>query len=190
MLRESNKLDPHYVNGFVYIPILRNGSTSIRHLLKRYDCRLVPKECIEPDWLVISVIRDPFERLVSCYHHVFFNSPRFLRTWEFKGIKEVHCFADFVTWMEDNAVVDSEPHLQTQVDKITHEGRLLTQRLFDFKKFSDVANFLVEHGVTESIPHKKKSTYPDYRSFYTDDLWDRVDRIYQADRTLYNAISI
>lgn len=114
------------------------------------------------DMLKFSVVRNPWDRLISCFF-----SPHLGRT-EFDREE----FKSFVKSVK----------LGTQSDFVTEDGHLATDRLIRFETLSeDFANVCSQLGIEQKLTRVNESKRRPYREYYDKELIDLVSRHYAED---------
>ncbi len=151
------------------------------------------KHEINPGWFTFTFVRNPFERLVSCYeskYHVditknkraaergFLDFDRYLHGY----IKDDNGFTNFVDqivkipWRLDNK------HFASQYRRITDKnGNLLVNYIGKFEHLSEDYEPIREKYGFAPLKVYNKSEHGDWRDYYTTDLVKKVYRKYRKD---------
>jgi hypothetical protein len=143
-------------------------------------------------------VRNPWDRLVSCYSEKIKQDPNYnLHGFErgipraFARFKVFHATMSFDSFVE--AVVqipddDANLHFKSQAAFVTdREGRLLVDFVGKLEHAERDFAYVIDrlHLGTRSVPHLNKSVHRDYRTFYTDRTIEMVRRRYQKDIELF-----
>jgi len=182
----------------LYIRIPRTGGTSIS-LAASGSSRLVsfkhePLSSIllrRPDlavaW-VFTVVRNPFDWLVSVYHHLRENPQR-----DARGVVEGKDFRQYAEWATSGdapLIVDDEPsykrsYASPQVEWVRlyrEEPALTVNSLGRFETIErDAGELLAELGLPRALEKTNGSKRGPYREYYDRALRERVARFYTED---------
>lgn len=183
-------------NNFLFVHIPRTAGMSISSALspfciaerKRYPLKALSKLGLVPDWtwydyrihlplsviqrrlprdvfgamLKFAVVRNPWDRMVSLYH-------RQLR----RSINRMHkrsdpgSFADYIRW--EASRIGTKPGV-TQLDMITIDKKIGTDRILRFENLSEDWATLMEHlGIQAVLPHRNRTDHQDWRKYYGDE---------------------
>ncbi len=135
---------------FVWIPIWKNASTSLRAVLARthklwndpkVKFGVRPWQVKMPtilrkhvhlfaDFDILAIVRHPVDRFLSAYYHKR-EVERFCKRY---GIPHRLSLADFVRWTCDTPDEQSDPHLRTQNWFLTIRGEQVGDELFRFEE--------------------------------------------------------
>jgi hypothetical protein len=170
----------------IFYSVLRGNGYSV---CNPDDCEWIENitdEEIKNDYFVFTVVRNPFDRLVSCYNAFM--------TLDLNGVGRVS-FEEFVMgrglshilyedntftnehWMPLHYYYELSPN-ERYVDFV-----LMVENLDeDWKKLSEKID------VPDTIPHTHVNSYPhnNYREYYDDALIEEVSRIYKRDLELFD----
>lgn len=167
-------------NRRIFMPIGKSGSTSVKRSLVREGIhfKLITKDEIlryYMDFVKVTVVRNPYERLVSAYS--YFTQKRG------KEVLNIN-FTDFPSFVE---AVYNEPdeisncHFRSQVNLLSQDNIFLPDIVIDLSQIEEIKKYLP----IENLEHnpKTKSSHKDYRDYYTYDLIQMVEERYYADLT-------
>ena len=133
-----------------------------------------------------SVVRNPWDRLVSTYHRI---DKHMLWQARDDGIElSGLSFAEFVPRLL--GVVHA--HTVPQARYVTVDGRIAVDRLGRYETLAaDFASIAAEFGIVATLPSVNLGTpraYSDYRAYYDDTLRRMVERFYEEDCDLFGYV--
>ncbi|MCF7798843.1 sulfotransferase family protein [Candidatus Woesearchaeota archaeon] len=139
-----------------------------------------------------TFIRNPFERLVSCYVNKFEEYERwdkiflFEKYYLFGYLKKTDSFAQFVKKVAKLPDFLSDSHFQSQYSRIYRRGKLVVDFIGRMENFSEDFAVLKKKFLLANPPHinktKKKYSWKDY---YTPELARLVYRRYKKECDLW-----
>jgi hypothetical protein len=139
-----------------------------------------------------SVVRNPWDRLVSAFH--FLKSSRWPddRAWSEKHLADFDTFEAFLAALERplfRNLVLSQVHFHPQVDFIADpKGRVLIDRVIYFERLADglrrVAERLQLEAPEDKLSRLNASAHLDYRDCYDDRGREIVGQMYARDAEL------
>ncbi len=151
------------------------------------------------DYCKFGFVRNPWDRLVSCYSNKIKNDADLTNKHYVNGVsrgfskygsfKAGMPFEDFVAIIKDWPDETSDPHFRSQYTFLADkDGELITNFVGQFESLSsDFANICKSSGMPdENLPHLKKSTHDSYRNYYTNELIDIVGQRYSKDIELFD----
>ena len=167
--------------------------------LNIHNPRLYPFPCILDEdifpkyeaYFRFCIIRNPWERLVSCYKEKVMNKPtdyNYFKNYsrEFYGGMPFDEFVNIVVSLTDE---DSDPHFGGQLNLLTSpEGRLMANYFCNLENLNEHLNEISQiTGMPFSTPPQlnvtKKSAYQD---FYTPELVEKVRKRFRRDIEFFN----
>ncbi|MGQ0529543.1 MAG: sulfotransferase family 2 domain-containing protein [Panacagrimonas sp.] len=128
-----------------------------------------------------AFVRNPWDLQVSSYHHLKRERPQLLQGHE--------SFEAFTRWKLDPER-PYQYHLDTSITPLTDylvdlHGRLLTDFIGRYERLQDDWDHIcTQLGIEKNLlPHKRQATDrgKDYRSYYSDELAERVGRYFARD---------
>lgn len=177
--------DPYYAAQFVCSRLSHLTGHRIAAKLPRHAKIVCAQEMLPKDFFdglfKFAVVRNPWDLQVSSYHHLKRERPHLLEGHE--------SFDAFTRWKLDperayQYHIDTSITLQTDY-LIDLNGRILTDYLGRYERLhEDFDHICRTIGIaTPPLPHKRQATdrSKDYRSYYSDDLAERVARHFARD---------
>ncbi|WP_425400428.1 sulfotransferase family 2 domain-containing protein [Aeoliella sp.] len=138
------------------------------------------------DYFRFAVVRNPWERLVSCYYdkvRLVHLEPA--RQWIFpqygERLRTDMSFVDFVRAVATLSDNGADEHFASQWPMITYEGSLAVDHVTRFEHLHQEWNRLRRRFQLTALPHENKTEHPDYRELYTKELADLVGQRYALD---------
>jgi hypothetical protein len=139
-------------------------------------------------------VRNPFERLVSCYRdkvlysgpNEIYSAPYFERYYYFPIPANIP-FGEFVERVARIPDCLADRHFKSQCAYLYHEGSLLVDYIGKFENLAEDWKTLAEkYGFDTALAHNnstkaKAGTHRDYRAYYTKELTQLVYQRYKAD---------
>ena len=161
------------LNYFVRKPCMNYGA-------KRYIRRKV-----NPDYFKFGFVRNPWERVVSCYSHKIVDTvlgkPLILDP----RLKHNMSFEDFVDYiMENKKEKEADIHIRSQwcfVDECDFVGR--------FERINEDLAYVLAVLRLPLYPLKKKNAIPrekPWRDYYTEETFNKVAERYKKDIKLFD----
>lgn len=167
--------------------LFRNGARIYKHQVQKY-----------PEYRVIAFVRNPWDRLVSCYKDkVTEGSTTESGTPKVRddralyantGVERDMDFSDFVREVARTPDKQANRHFRSQHTFLTdRRGRLLTTDIGYFERLSeDFGRMMEEIGAPElSLPRLRYTTASGFREFYTPELRRIVAERYEKDIALF-----
>ncbi len=153
-----------------------------KQLGRRYGTRKITSEQLE-QYFKFTFVRNPFDRLVSCYVHKIKNSDIALRKnyYFFAKIKRQESFESFVKKVARIPDIISDSHFQSQYSILHHRGEPLYDTIGKFEHLKeDFEPIRQKYGLQE-LPHIHNTKKGDWRAYYTKELADIVYKRYRRD---------
>lgn len=168
---------PGILNEFSGIEKIKVAATTPQHLTLSQLRKVLP---FYNDYTKFSVVRNPYDRLVSDYHYtqnIKYNIFRY-----FKNIT----FNEFVKRVFNLSEIDRhitfDSHFSTQASFLYSDGELLCDKLFKYENPNEVFQWL-----DVQPQHELKSTdRKHYSEYYNTETKDIVRYFYQKDFELFS----
>lgn len=177
-------LEPFYMDlskeGIKYItPVHDTLSNFIRLNDDRYG---VEGRFNKHEWFVFAVVRNPFDRLVSYYHHIQVN-------WNERK-KDSFLFT-FKDWICDESFKKRVEGLRTYKKMFHHDGELGINNFIRLENIESDAKIVFNKlGITEydlpSHKHNTNRTEYDYTKYYNDETREKVAELFEWDINYFN----
>lgn len=160
----------------VFAPISKNANSSIKTALMQGQEKtaFTAKDFIPPGYEVVAISRNPFDRLVSCWHWFHDQQPWVVNWYEFPRIETFEKFIDDVADLPDEL---ANKHFRSQYNLLSHDGEFLPSAVLKYENLGDLPNFLPIQGMKR---HKKSKRKP-YTSYYSDRMIKRVEKRFEKD---------
>jgi hypothetical protein len=175
-----------YLDGFIFIHINKNGGSSVEKALNipfEHKTALEKiKEIGQKDWnrrLTFTVIRNPWDKVVSHYHYRVKTNQTNLRDDPI----------EFNEWVkraygnQDAFYYDNPKMFMPQTNWITDEkGNILVDEIIHFENLENEFNKVLEKlGKNVTLPHVKKSDRGIYRDYYEEETIAIVKNWFEQD---------
>tara|TARA_Y100000389_G_scaffold40765_1_gene35330 strand:- start:142 stop:771 length:630 start_codon:yes stop_codon:yes gene_type:complete len=198
-------------NRYVYIKQYKVGSSSIDeytkdHRLCGFDATPEQLQTDYKDWFKFSVVRNPYDRVVSVYVDKCVQNPvdrinrgeTKLQTCQqiiLKALKKPKrldqfadiTFEDFIRvlpeiYFKDWHFIPQSPFL------VNTKGQLVADKIARFENYDEeVKDILTKLGFhIEEMPHKNKTIRKNYKEYYTEETRSIVARLYKDDLAYFN----
>lgn len=166
---ESNiNFEPFYMDltseGIDYVMPVHGGvSKFIKFINDRHGLGFFKKE----EWYIFSVVRNPYDRLVSHYHHTQVHNPNFVKGKTFKQFVK-----SIISMGKNNQSWSFHDLFHHKNDLLIDDYVRLENFEGDIKKITTklgIENYKIHH-----IKHKTNRVNNDYRSYYDEETIDFV----------------
>ena len=191
----NNLVDHDYKIVLMLTP--KSGSQSIVDAYKRGTWRspkFMSREFVEwrcRDYLKIAFVRNPWDRLVSCWQDKTVNS--FYRTWGDYGFTPGMDFESFARRVVEIPHDQADKHFRPMYfDLVDNKGDCIPGYVAQCESLShdwDVARGIISgrRGLQlPAIKHKNKSEHDHYSEYYDDELRELVGEYYKRDVELFD----
>ena len=175
----------HETSDYIYIPIPKAGSSSIRDTLSVGKYPLIEKETIEKkSKFKFTFVRNPYTRLLSCWNG-WVRKKDNSRLYKIEGIYKGMSFSEFVHIVKDipNELCDQHfAPMTTILDNIELDfvGKLENMNQ-DWKELSNTI------PIPKEVLHIENTRTNDrMKSFYNDELFEIVRKRYASDFEMFN----
>lgn len=171
-------------NGRVFAPVSKNANTSIKRAIQNNTEReeFVPKDDVIrkwPDYEVVAVVRNPFDRLVSCYEFFQKVQPYYNRQYEFPTVSS---FKEFLAEVRDWPDETANKHFRSQYNLLSQDGIFLPSVVIDFEDLV----FIKDYFRILRLEHKKGSGRTSYRDYYKPEWVKWVESRFWKDLEFFN----
>ena len=175
-----------YVDEFVFIHINKTGGSSIERALgipfEHRTAMEVIGDLGEELWnkkLTFTVVRNPWDKVVSHYHHRVKKNRTSLQT----DTVEFKEWVALTYGRQDPFYFDNPKMFLPQTDWISDEnGNILVDQICRFERLEDDFNRICRMLDREApLPHLKSTKRGDYRDYYDDETADIVSRWFARD---------
>ena len=136
-------------------------------------------------YVVFTVVRNPWDRLVSCYENKV--NDKYAKRRRFKEGASFEEFLDFVCKTPDNSK-KADPHWKSQYTFVSMTDKLFVNHICYFESLQDNLNDLFQEIAGEDVvlPHLIRSNRKkDYRLYYTDETREMVAKRFAKDVKLF-----
>ena len=193
----SYSLEPFHKRQCIMIHIPRTAGVSVTTTLfgglagGHWDAeayRFVIGDKLFSRYFKFCFVRNPWDRLVSAFHHLPQSRWPEDREWAARHLSEFESFGDFVRrWLTPSNAV-KKVHFKPQCDFVCLEdGALAVDKVYRYetleKDFREVAERL---GVRDSLPAKNSSERGDFRAYYDEETLSIVASVYSRDIEMFN----
>lgn len=148
------------------------------------------------DYFIFSFVRNPWDRLVSCYEHFFNRAQDHYETQNYAnpyavmfGKTKVY-FEDFVDFVANNDAEYLDPHWCAQTSLITiNENNGLPDKIGRFENFEqDMTQIFLKAGIPLEIKHLNRSSRSkgNYKNYYTNRTRKLVQQRYKKDIEIFD----
>jgi len=139
------------------------------------------------EYFKFTFVRNPFDRLASCYTHKIVKSDVDLRKnyWGFAKIEKQEDFSSFVKKEARIPDMVSDAHFQSQYALLYQRGKPLYDSLGHFETLARDFEPIRERYDLRPLPHIHHMRKGDWRDFYTPELAEIVYQRYRRDFELF-----
>jgi hypothetical protein len=127
-----------------------------------------------------AFVRNPWDRLVSCWHEKVLASDHFRLGRERERLRSFPAFVEYVMWLD---VETCDPHLRSQaalvdLNRVEFVGR--------FERFAeDLAIVCRRLRLPEGFSHRNPTEHAHYSHYYDDRTAEAVGRFYERDLRIF-----
>lgn len=182
----SRWLKHRYLDNFIFVHINKTGGSSVARALNIPFEHKTALEKIEEmgcrKWercLTFTVIRNPWDKVVSHYHYRVKTNQTALQTAPIPFNEWVqHAYGQ-----QDPLYYDQPKMFMPQTDWIADKnGRILVDEIIHFENLDDEFNKLMQKlGKHARLPHLNKSRHGDYREYYDEATAEIVRNWFKKD---------
>jgi hypothetical protein len=140
------------------------------------------------DYFKYTIVRNPFDRLVSIYHFFAQGRHRSQMARELKDLFSELGFDGFVrSFDEIPRLMPKWNGLRNQYEFICDSNfNILLDHIIYYERLGEGAKLLRKRfGITREFPHQNKSEHEDYRTYYDGDLIKIVAAKFSKDTELF-----
>lgn len=180
-----------------YIPINKVACTSIKSTLKKevmaqgeqeLDQKIVLEGVKLDEYFIFSFVRNPFERLVSCYKDKVLSSKGDFDSYLFGYLSRSRSFADFVGRLRWIPRTLHNSHFASQYHSIYKRkfgGKAVASRQPDFigrfERLEQDWDLIRQKYPLPDLPHRNATPKDDWRDYYDLRTVDMVYKLFQKD---------
>lgn len=195
---------PHY--NLIYLKINKAGLTSIQTALNpdlpakkvarspHIKKRNLPFEKVKdyPEMFTFSFVRNPWDRLVSCWADKCQRPKAYRKAFYVRGIHHKMSFEKFVDCVIKIPHNKCNSHYRPQYLGLYYDEDKLPEFIGRVERFEDDWRVIQDYvRITTGkelagIPHTRKSSHKRYTDHYTEDLIEKVAEYYKKDIELLN----
>lgn len=188
---------------FVYFEVPKTGTRSLLNLLTEHAAITQMKKRLEfleyPDYPRFAVVRNPWDRILSCYLNKIKKDQNF-ESEDFKNgvMRKFHRFNVFYAGMPFDEFVHAvgqipdeiaDGHFASQYRRLVMDGEIVIDHLARFENFREAtSSFLRGVGldVVTQVPHLNKSErWNAYTEYYNDETIQIVEERFKEDIRLF-----
>lgn len=139
-----------------------------------------------PDVQKIAFVRNPFDRIVSCYCNKI--TKKDFQFMTVNGLNENTSFEQFVDYICEIPDSNSDRHFRSQFTYIfDHNANLIANYIGRFESFNQDFEEIIKRFQLPSIeiPHWNKESKKHYSEFYTDAIVEKLKKRYEIDLLLF-----
>jgi chondroitin 4-sulfotransferase 11 len=185
-IRLIQSIKHRYLDDFIFIHINKTGGSSIENALKipleHKTATEKQQQLGEKEWnkkLTFTVVRNPWDKVVSHYHYRVKTNQTNLRN---KPIK-------FKEWVKltyknmDETYYDKPKMFMPQTSWITDSnGKIIVDEILNFENLNeDFNSVMVKLGKQIPLPHLKRSNHINYKTYYDTETVEIVDNWFKED---------
>lgn len=176
---------------FIWFRVAKVGTRTIFDVLKNAGVHLDAEHAMDCRYPVtvfsryfkFAFVRNPWDRLVSCWRNKVVDTNYF--KFEDTTLERYQDFEHFVEYIETQDMDNCDIHMRLQSRLVDLNNIDFLGRFENFEK--DLRYVLKEIGINvQEIPSRNVSSGAgDYRDLYSDDLRERVGRLYDRDIRIF-----
>ena len=194
--------------GLIYLPISKAGNSSIKktmipkkenifddnsvHAFREGIIRSYTIKKQWEDFYKFSFVRNPFERLVSCYISKYHNDKKYnlnnlwFDTYLYGVMKKDKGFTNFANWVCKIPNNIADEHFISQSYQLFENNKLIVDFVGKLENINTDFIFFEKKFKLEKPPHYNKSTEYNWMDFYTPNLIEKVYKRYKNDIEKFN----
>lgn len=138
---------------------------------------------------IYTVIRNPFDILISYYHHYSIFEDQCDRGW--CGCNDYHQFSsweEFLSKYLDQTFIWHMPRMKNSMFSFLYdkEWNLIIDKYFKLENILEINHFIRSLGINEDLPHTNISTKDSKQIYYTSKDIDKLNKIWSKDLKYFN----
>ena len=184
----------------IYIPIRKVANRSIKSCLIKETDIVIERNPHNADWKKIPLpevkdrkyfsfafVRNPLDRLVSCYTHKFGMRNAKKLFWQYgKMIWPEMSFREFAEFVIKTSDKISDNHFRSQHPFVIVDGENVADFIGKFENFSEDWQVLSDKFGVKPLPHTNKSSRKPWPEYYDKELARKVAGRYAKDIELFD----
>jgi len=183
----------------IYLPIPKVANRSIKEVLAdkteksgklsahKYDWDYISlKKTFESSYYSFAFVRNPLDRLVSCYMQKSSKRKLTMNFWKYgNAIWEGMSFEDFANFVCDTPDSLADRHFKSQHHFLYQNNRLNVDFLGKFENLVNDWEQVASRFELRQLNHSNKSEHKDWKHYYNKKLANKVANRYQKDIALF-----
>ena len=163
----------------IFLPIAKAATITIKTPLTRMEHKYLTKdEVINSNYKKVTVVRNTYDRLVSCYKFFTDKVPKSKYTLNI----DFNTFEEFINEVCDTPDDVSNSHFRSQFNTLSHDGIFLPDVVINMSNIDEV----LDHLPIKKLNHLNRTDTGNYKRYYTDELISLVNNRFKKDIEFFN----